>query len=214
MNIAQGRGTRAFIIGSIVVAVLTGCATTASQLSTGFKPVTPTPTVSAAPQVTVATVASLPIGAPLPATVAVAIRKNPPANGDYAYQLPDKSWIKISTKQPLPANVIADQQGKANAVQKPTNGMGYQQVFAVRDSADAFLGEYTFATGRNAVYVYQGTYAVAGQNVPCWQVSGTPANQLGVGMNHWPSSAAAVAAAKQLIASSSTPNGFDIVVEQ
>lgn len=192
---------------------LTGCASGTLDLLTfdhQAAATTPRATSTSAPNV-----ADLPLGAPISKQEAHKLRdvSNPPVNGDYAYQMPDGSWVKTNLHQPLPAVVVAAEQQQANAVPLPT-GTDAQDAIAVWSAAKSFAGAFGYATGKYPVFIYHGLQGAGPRgNVPCWQMNGDITSQLPTGGNVWPTADAAVAAADAMIAKQPNPADYAVIVQ-
>lgn len=153
------------------------------------------------------------IGGILDEETALELRREMPDSGDFAYKLPDGRWVKVNRNQPLPAEAMAAEQIKADALPLPTDG-SVDEVKKVRQGALSARGAYTFGTGRNAFLVYQGLQGTRSGNVTMWQLDAPNSvlNQLGKGENGWPSAEQAVARAQQLIATLPDAVNWDIIV--
>jgi hypothetical protein len=161
---------------------------------------TPTPTI-------------VPIGGILDEETALELRREMPDSGDFAYKLPDGRWIKINRNQPLPPEVTAAEQSKADAVPLPTGGT-LEDVKVVRQNATNARGAYNYATGRNVVLILQGLQGSQGANRVMWQMDANNnlLYQLHTGENGWATADEAVARAQQLIATMPDAGDWDIIV--
>ncbi|MFJ3393658.1 hypothetical protein [Leifsonia aquatica] len=161
---------------------------------------TPTPTAVA-------------IGGVLDEETALELRREMPDNGDFAYKLPDGRWIRTNRHQPLPAEVTAAEQTKADAVPLPTGG-SLEDVKKVRQNATNARGAYNYATGRNVVLVLQGLQGSHGANRVMWQMDANNnlLYQLHQGENGWATADEVVARAQQLIATMPDAGDWDIIV--
>lgn len=155
----------------------------------------------------------VPIGGVLDEETALELRREMPENGDFAYKMPDGRWIKTNRHQPMPAEVMAAEQTKADAVPLPA-GTSLDDVKKVRQNATSARGAYNYATGRNVVLVLQGLQGAGGGNVVMWQMDANNnlLYQLGKGENGWATPEEVVARAQALIATMPDAGDWDIVV--
>ena len=188
----------------LAVTVLSGCAPTG-----GFDPgaigKTAKPSVSAT-----STPTAVPLGGVLTKDAALTLRQDMAANGDFAYAMPDGTWVKTNRFQLLPAAVVAIQQAKVDTMVKPSGSSMHDSTNGL-SAAAAFTGQYAYATGKRLAYISQQLQASASgsSNVMTWTVIGP-----GLSGKGQPSEAAAQKFAAQQIAAQSNPANWDILVKR
>lgn len=191
---------------------LSGCVASGSTTgSTHFDPWGSTQATSSKPTKTPAasqevSAESAPVGAVISKAQAHTLRdiSDPPANGDYAYAMPDGTWVKTNLNQPLPAAVEQAEQAKVDStVVLPADLTGASYGAAGR-SAQAAAASSTYSTGKLTIVLAQELYAIGDMsgNHLTWQAFGavnpviTSANRQG----GWSSGGAAKAAVQALLA--------------
>ncbi|MFF1572493.1 hypothetical protein ACFVWR_07065 [Leifsonia sp. NPDC058292] len=123
--------------------------------------VTPTPTV-------------VPLGGVLDEETALDLRREMPDSGDFAYKMPDGRWVKTNRLQPMPAEVMAAEQAKADAVPLQ-QGHGPQDATAGLKAANAAAGNFRYATGKQVVFISQVPLSAdrsGSTNVLQWNIDG------------------------------------------
>lgn len=179
-------------------------ASTPTGTATGTATATPTPLPDAS---------VVAVGGVLDAEAALELRREMPESGDFAYQLPDGRWIKTNRLQPMPPEVMAVEQAKADAVPLPA-GTSIEDWKTVRKNGTSARGSYSYATGRNVVIVLQGIQGCGGANCVMWQMEAPLGllDKLPIGGNGFDTAEDAVAESQQLIATMPDAPTWDIVV--
>ena len=204
-SITNGHARRIVLLGAAILlaTALSGCTPVANGLfnekrAAVEKTATPTPTPTA-----------VPLGGVLTKDAALTLRQDMAANGDFAYAMPDGTWVKTNRFQPLPAAVVAIQQAKVDAMVKPSGSSMHDSTNGL-SAAAAFTGQYAYATGKRLAYISQQLQAAASgpSNVMTWTVIGP-----GLSGKGQPSEAAAQKFAAQQIATQSNPANWDILVK-
>ncbi|MFF2053686.1 hypothetical protein ACFVU2_18935 [Leifsonia sp. NPDC058194] len=165
---------------------------------------TPTPTV-------------VPVGGILDEETALGLRQDMPANGDYAYKLPDGRWIKTNRLQPLPDAVVAAEEAKVNAAPHAQAGVVANEFSAAVRAAYSLADASQFATGKTTVVVTQIPFVADGgsTSVIRWGVVGHQAPPSIAGSKGgWDSAAEATAAAQAAISALPDAASYAIIVGQ
>lgn len=128
---------------------LTGCAS-GNSFDLAFTPSSSTQTATPGPSP-----APFKVGVTLTKEEALQLRQDMPSNGDYAYAMPDGTWVATNTQQPLPEAVQAIETAKViKATPKPASTSMSDGTIAFKAAVSA-AGASQYATGKLTIVVSQ-----------------------------------------------------------
>ena len=200
-SITTGHTRRIVLLSAAILLAtsLAGCTPGAGELVNEK----PFQTTASAPSPT-----AVPIGGILEKETALNLRREMSINGDFAYMMPDSTWVKTNRFQPLPAPVVADQQAKALDI--PTEiGKDAAAGLAGQASATKYAGNFTFSTGKSLAFIVRIPQAAQGgaTNALRWVIRGTYKTN-----DEFPSAVAAQQSAAAVIAARPDPLAWEIIV--